>query len=280
MLDSTPTRRHPNLPFGGFYGRLDRRRHAPGMDIALLDVDPHRVVERHSHDEAHFVFVLDGLYASKAAGAPALSAGRALIFNPAGTTHRDRFEARERVMGGQFLTISVASDLVQAAQQEAGVAPQAIALKAAGALALAERLTTELGHEGVDAALTHESLVLALLAEVATQRAREWRDAPAWLTIARERLDDALGEEIRMAEIASVAGVHPVHLARVFRQFVGMTPADYLRQRRLACARTLLRETRRPIAEIALACGFVDQSHFTTAFRRACRQTPGAFRSG
>jgi AraC family transcriptional regulator len=69
-----------------------------------------------------------------------------------------------------------------------------------------------------------------------------------------------------------------VHLARVFRRCLGVTPGDYLRGRRLAHARALLRETRRPILDIAVACGFVDQSHFTSAFKRAFGVTPRDFR--
>jgi hypothetical protein len=46
------------LPFGTFYGRPDVRRSAPGLEVAVLDADPHRVVERHGHEEAHFVLVL------------------------------------------------------------------------------------------------------------------------------------------------------------------------------------------------------------------------------
>ena len=271
---------HRALPFGAFYGTVDRRLGAPGMELALLNADPHRVVERHSHDEAHFVFVLDGLYISKAQGAQALNAGRALIFNPAGTTHRDRFEARERIIGGSFLTVSIAPDLLDAAQREMGVAQHAIALGHPRALGLASSLAAEFLTPGSDAAIRRESWVLALLAEVATGQARSARQAPSWLALAREQLDEALGSEIRIGDVAREAGVHPVHLARVFRQFTGLTPGDYLRRRRLDYACTLLRETRRPMAEIALCCGFADQSHFATAFRRAYRVTPRLFRQG
>ncbi len=281
MSDATATRHgHLAMPFGAFYGQLDRRVRLPGMEISVLKVDPHRVVERHSHDDAHFVFVLDGLYISSAMNAVPVSIGKALIFNPAGTTHRDRFEARDRVMSGQFLTLSIAPDVIEAAQYEAGVAPQPVALRSDAALAIAGELAATELNGGSDATLRRESLALALLSEVATAQHVAPRGAPAWLASARAQLDDTLGGEIRIAEVARNAGVHPVHLARVFRQCVGMSPGDYLRHRRLEHARTLLRATRRPMSEIALTCGFVDQSHFTTAFRRAYRVTPSVYRLG
>jgi AraC family transcriptional regulator len=272
------SRGHPVLPFGAFYGSVDRRLRAPGLEVAVLSADPHRIVERHSHDDAHFVFVLDGLYISSAAGAVPVSAGPALIFNPAGTTHRDRFEARDRVMTGRFLTLSIGSDMIDAARQDAGeTTPRAVALTSVHAHSLAHRLAT-VSDDHVDDALQRESLALALLSEVTATRPAPHRSAPGWLSVACEQLDDALGSDIRIADIAREAGVHPVHLARMFRLSTGVTPGDYLRQRRLAHACTLLRESRRPLSDIALTCGFVDQSHFATAFRRAYRVTPSAYR--
>lgn len=68
MPASSHSHGHLILPFGSFYGREDVRRSDPGLELSLLRVDPHRIVERHSHDEAHVVLVLDGLYVSTADG--------------------------------------------------------------------------------------------------------------------------------------------------------------------------------------------------------------------
>ncbi|MES3036008.1 MAG: AraC family transcriptional regulator [Gemmatimonadota bacterium] len=274
-----PAQGHLVLPFGAFYGSVERRLRGDGMELALLDVDPHRVVERHSHDEAHFVFVLDGLYLSSARHAPPVSAGPALIFNPAGTTHRDRFEARGKVMSGRFLTLSLASALMAGAEDDGGAMPEALAIPAPEAIVIAERLVRALPDAGTDGTLRRESLALALLAKVRpAPRRTSAGGAPAWLARARALLDESLGGVVSIADVAREAGVHPVHLARVFRKQLGATPGEYLRQRRLSHACTLLRDTRRPPAEIAQACGFVDQSHFATAFRRAFGVTPGTYR--
>jgi AraC family transcriptional regulator len=69
-----------------------------------------------------------------------------------------------------------------------------------------------------------------------------------------------------------------VHLARVFRRHLGCTPGDYLRRRRLERAAVLLRETARPLSDVALHCGFADQSHFANAFKRHTGVTPGSYR--
>lgn len=272
---------HLALPFGRFYGREDTHWRAPGVALSLLRVDPHRVVERHSHDDAHVVLVLDGLYLSTAQGAPPVSAGTALVFNPAGTTHRDRFESRGGGPDGRFLTLSLGADIMEAASPRAAVPARAIAIARDDTVAIALRLATAAARHGADAELQRDALSLALL-DAITQQATVKCDsaggAPAWLARAREQLDDSLGGDVRLADVARTAGVHRVHLARAFRQHLGLTPADYLRRRRLEHARVLLRQTSRPLSDIALACGFSDQPHFTHAFRRAFAHTPSVYR--
>lgn len=274
---------HLALPFGRFYGREDIRRSAPGLELSLLQADPHRIVERHSHEEAHVVLVLDGLYVSTAEGAPPVSAGAQLIFNPAGTTHRDRFEARNRVVDGRFMTISLAADIMRESASVSALPERAVVMESPAAMTIAMRLSRVCAHDGGDAPLTRHALALELLSHVAFDHGPSHHAAPAWLRIAHEHLDDAVssahGGATSITEIARVAGVHPVHLSRVFRQHVGVSPADYVRRRRLEQSRTLLRCTARPLSDIALSCGFSDQSHFSNAFRAAHGVTPSAFRA-
>jgi AraC family transcriptional regulator len=83
---------------------------------------------------------------------------------------------------------------------------------------------------------------------------------------------------VRIATLADDIGVHPVHLARVFRAHYGMSIGTYLRGLRLDWAACQL-PTNTPLSEIAAGAGFVDQSHFTRAFRIHTGLTPGQYRA-
>lgn len=87
-----------------------------------------------------------------------------------------------------------------------------------------------------------------------------------------------LDTDIGLADLAAVAELSPFHFSRVFKLATGATPYHYVRDRRLERARRMLSEDRLSIAELALACGFANQSHFTAAFTRAMGVAPGRYR--
>ena len=96
---------------------------------------------------------------------------------------------------------------------------------------------------------------------------------------ARERLHEALAEDVGADELARLAGAADrFQLARAFRRAYGEAPHAYLVQIRLSRARGLLAAGEQP-AEVAAACGFADQSHFGRWFRRAYGMTPARYRA-
>jgi AraC-like DNA-binding protein len=80
---------------------------------------------------------------------------------------------------------------------------------------------------------------------------------------------------VRSAELEAVADLGRYELARQFRSLYGTSPYRYSLLRRLHFARARLGRT--PLAELALAAGFVDQAHFTRMFRSAFGLTPGRY---
>jgi len=85
-------------------------------------------------------------------------------------------------------------------------------------------------------------------------------------------------QDLALEELAALAGLSAKHFARAFRQSTGVPPHRWLIERRIERAKIHLAADDLGLAEIALACGFADQSHFTAAFRRGTGITPGAYR--
>ena len=95
---------------------------------------------------------------------------------------------------------------------------------------------------------------------------------------AQEVMKAHLSDELSLKRIASECGLSVTHFARAFRQSTGLAPYQWLQNMRLEEAKRLLAGHDRSLAEIAVACGFSDQSHFTRVFRKHVGESPGRWR--
>jgi AraC family transcriptional regulator len=95
---------------------------------------------------------------------------------------------------------------------------------------------------------------------------------------AKELLDARLDGAVSLVELAGTCDLSVRHFTRAFRQSTGQSPHRWLTERRLDKAQGLLELTAQPLNEIAMACGFANQSHFTRTFTRATGMSPGAWR--
>ena len=262
-----------------FYGALQLRRSLPGLTLAHRVAQcPAEEVETHTHIEAHFVLVTSGQYVSSALAAS--ETPLPLVYNPPGTTHRDRF--RDGV--GSFFTLSVSPDRFE--EFADGRSRKCAAfLTDRRSRALAWALLWESARRVHDSGLHLESLSLELVdaAQDADRSgpgcAGEGKSGRAqWLDRAYELLQDCHSQDLSVRELALAVGVHPVHFARTFRRHFRCTPGQLVQLRRLEKAADLLLFSAMPLADVAIACGFTDQSHMTSSFRRVYGMTPGKFR--
>ncbi|MGC6400292.1 helix-turn-helix domain-containing protein [Sphingomonas sp. FW199] len=91
---------------------------------------------------------------------------------------------------------------------------------------------------------------------------------------------DRFGGPISIEAMARVAGLSPAHFSRLFKEVFGDSPYQFVMDYRVEQAKRMLSERGRPMADIALACGFADQAHFSRIFKRLTGQTPRTFRAG
>lgn len=113
--------------------------------------------------------------------------------------------------------------------------------------------------------------------------AKRWNtraDLYECLARARAHLDAHPKEPIRLSELAAWVGVSPFHFQRLFKEFFGVSPHDYLRRRRLEVARTLIERDGMSVVEACFEVGFQSPSSFTRLFKREFGAPPSAFKPG
>lgn len=91
-------------------------------------------------------------------------------------------------------------------------------------------------------------------------------------------MEEHLGEDLNRDEVARRACLSPAHFSRVVKQTYGQSFTDLLTQMRVDKARERLTLSEDSIIQIALDCGFSDQSYFTKVFKKLAGQTPGEYR--
>ena len=95
----------------------------------------------------------------------------------------------------------------------------------------------------------------------------------------REYIDAKYADDVSLSQLGELVSASPFHIARIFAREVGLPPHAYLESVRIRRAMELL-TAGMATAEVALAVGYGDQSHFSHRFRRLTGVTPGQVKAG
>jgi AraC-like DNA-binding protein len=221
--------------------------------------------DRHFHDTYAFGIVLRGVERCRV--------GRSLNFYEPGSV--PMFNPGEVHDGGPAMPQGWSYRMVYV---DAGlVAEEHVFPQQARRDPLARRRAIEL-FDAVDHGSTlgiEESLALALETLLACRP--ESGAARGNLERVKDRIDEECGEALRLRDLSALAGVSPTRLLRAFAAAYGLSPHRYQQSRRVARAKKLIAQGL-PLAEVAAACGYADQSHLNRWFLRVHGITPGRFR--
>jgi AraC family transcriptional regulator len=102
--------------------------------------------------------------------------------------------------------------------------------------------------------------------------------APSALRRCIELMEARLNRDLRLDELAREAGLSTSHFIRSFRESTGRTPYQFLLDRRVQRAQTLMRDPRTSLTEVARSSGFANQHHLARIFRGVTGMTPSAYR--
>jgi AraC family transcriptional regulator len=121
---------------------------------------------------------------------------------------------------------------------------------------------------------------VARLATILQQDAGSAREVlgPARMRLVRAFVEENIQDPIRIADLASVAGLSTSYFTRAFRAEIGQTPYAWILGLRVERAKVLIRSSRLGLSEIAVSAGFASQSHMTETFRRRTGLPPGRWR--
>ncbi|SEE58142.1 AraC-type DNA-binding protein [Pseudomonas palleroniana] len=117
-----------------------------------------------------------------------------------------------------------------------------------------------------------KSTVLATLTLASTEPLKSWQ-----ISTAKQLMLGRLDTGISVTELAEACALSRSHFTRLFKESTRMPPQRWLREQRVMKSRELLKTSTMLLTEIALECGFSDQSHFCRTFVKTVGMTPTAW---
>jgi AraC family transcriptional regulator len=262
------------LKAGQFYGKTSHALSANGFRFTEKAYSLHATLPAHAHELSHFCFVLAGSYKEKIYRRLFERGPTALVYYPPDVSH-----AEEHFDHGRHFLVEIDFKPLERLREYGARLCEPVLLDGDSSLWLAARMYREFIQRDEFSALALESLSTELLIAASRRPAQTAeRKPPQWLERVKEFLRQNFVEPPGLDELARAAGVHPTHLARVFRQFERCTVGDYVREIRIGYARRKMLDSHEPLVEIALGAGFADQAHFTRSFKRITGMTPTEFR--
>lgn len=258
---------------GEFYGEVVSRHASPQFVLSEIRHAHGRELPTHTHQAAYFSLLVAGRYAEAYDGRRHEYDPLTVWWHRPGVVHHDVVGQD----GGRFFNVELTpagADMLA----EAGPSRRDFHEQATPAVWLACRLLHELRHWQPCSTLVVENLVLEMAARALRHPEQPASSQPAWLGRVVQKLHDEPDSRHYTSALAREAGVHPVHLAAVFRRTHRQTIGEYLRALRVRRAATLLHRVDMSLAQVAVTLGFADQAHFTRIFGDVVGMTPSRFR--
>ncbi len=249
-------------------GKTLRERRTGAFRVIEKTFAADAALPRHGHAAAYVSFLLAGGYEEVSRQETRSCSPGTVIWHPKTEAHADTFHP----CGGHLLDLEIDAGWLDDAAQELRLVPSARMFRGGLPYRLGLRV-----YRGISAGSRDvEEAAIELLGFFFAGPVD--RKRPAWFSRALEICEENHEEHLSLATLAQELGVHPVHVSRSFRRFMGCTFGDYLAEIRIRKAFELLGDSQRPVVDVAHASGFADHAHLCRTLKKSTGLTPSAFR--
>ena len=247
----------------------------PGITAAIVQTDDsNQQIGWHYHEHPHLTFILRGdVIEGTRKGVHQCSAGE-LLFHGAFEPHHNS------KLGGDAtcLHIDFAQEYLDDFAPHENKLQGILSLRSPAIKFSCYKLFSETVIADDLSGFSIHGLSLEILAQLLiTERAANMR-RPLWV----DRLDEILrcgyAEKLSLGELSRELNIHPVHLSKSFSRYFQCTLGEYVRNLRVERSLAFMSRRNLSLTEIAITCGFADQSHFTRSFKRIMGLSPSTYR--
>ena len=225
----------------------------------------------HAHENLHFCLVFQEGKADTKHTSKYAQKGGSIFFYHSGEKHR--WLTKDPISKG--INIEIGTPFLNTYGTSEEEIHKAIE-KSVNAKSQILRIQREMRINEVDSPLSIHSLLLELVFQPDTHTATN--NPPNWVSRVSQLLEDNWNQELTLSQISQELQVHSVTISKNFRKYFGSTLGAYRRKLKIEKSIELIRTSQEPLTQIALSCGFADQSHFIRNFKSITGLLPKDFR--
>ncbi len=260
-----------SLQPGVFFGNHYQERSLAGINITDTEYT-HAEVDWHYHENPYFTYLLQGKVIETNKNESYLLQPGSLLFH-----HWQDAHCNKKPPGfTRGFHIEISPGWLSSFDLQSHVLKGTVELKNPGLKARMNQLYFETKSRDPHSNTSIEMLLVDIFGMMGTSELRSKCKIPSWLTNLYAMLLES-ESDYSLTDLSLECNVHPVHLSRTFHAFTGMTLGAFIRFVRLNRAVLKMHNSTASLTEIGLSCGFYDQSHFISSFRKVYGISPSGF---
>lgn len=256
------------LSNGEFFGQTNKTLNFDGLTITDTEYT-HSYVDWHYHENAYFTFLLQGnVIEANKKETYECTAGTLLYHHwedphynikPDGFTRGFHIE----VSKNWFEQYQVSKDRIEGSFN----------LKNPALQLLVYQIFKETKMNEQTLEISAQQLLLDIFSRLSAQYTHKPEKKPVWVSRIDDLLHESFTERLNLTDLSQTLDIHPMHLSRDFQKYFHCNLGEYIRKLKINKSLTLLHKAE-SLSDIALECGFADQSHFIRCFKDNTGLTP------
>jgi len=263
------------LELSNFHGIIKYKNDFGKFVITKTYYSPGLLLKEHLHRNPILSIILLGSLTETYQNFTCKCNSKSILYKPALEKHENIISKN----GCHCLNIEFSKSFIQKLRKNGFKIDQVMTLPENKNNSIIIRLQNELKISDYYSVLALEGIIMEMFAELYRHKYLMMsKKYPDWFNQVLKDMEKLHERDITIEGLADNAGIHPAHLIKTFKKYFRITPAEYMRQKKisLVCEELLLEK--KSLIQIALEQNFSDQSHFNKFFKKYTGITPSQYR--
>jgi len=256
-----------------FYGEVTRTRKLNHFTIINNYFSSVKQTPPHFHSDSYLCFINNGNFETSSENMKLCCSTGDFIVHPAGYKHFNNFLSDN----SDCINISFSEKYLNKLPERKSLLSRFRRLRNPAMNGIIGKIIHELKFNDNFSELIIEGYILELLGYLGRENHTDSTRFPGWIKHIFEYLNDNYANQFTLDDIASQVNMHPAYIVNAFKTHTGCTMGGYVRKIRIQNACNNL-STGISLSQLALECGFSDQSHFNRSFKKETGLTPLVYR--